>query len=247
MGDTDADAVNFFHVLKREPLRVASCLAGLLEQWQRVPKEVFVAAVDELLTGSSEFNRAIAFYIHRRAVWSQAQCSRRASAYSPSRAEKALILPQLRRLPVFARLLENVEIYCESYELTLERVEGVPNVFVPLDPPYFGKDWQLYACHFDHVKFRRDFGSLRHPAMLMLDTSPEALKMYDGYLRCFWPVTYAGNVRRPGEPKPKAIEQVIFNYEPPFFHSTVRELGWMTEEEFTCRRLAAANDNEPLA
>lgn len=248
MSDIDRHMVNYAHVLRREPLRFAGHVNGLRERYQNVSKGLFTEAMEVLTNDVSPFHRAIGFHLYRWTVWPQAQFSFRPTAYSPGRAHRALSKSRIRQLPLLGELLSRMEIHEESYERTFERVAAVGRkAFLPIDPPYFGKDRLLYECDFDQERFARNVSDLDCNVLITMDTSDAAVMTYQGYKRAFYSMSYGGNARKRGIPKPRGIEQIACNYEPPFFALTVKELGWMTEERFLIERVrSAANDDESV-
>lgn len=188
VGDLHQPQVNFFQVLQDE---YESLTLALLESrlwYGNGTRELFNQAVEQINNPESPFKQAWGLYVFNRlgmlGIRKYAYCS-----YAPSiiQCGGGLLQQPILRLPLYAALIQGVDIQKRSYTKALKDA-AKHNGFVFLDPPYEGFDQSLYNVDFDFDDFAARCHAVRDNCSIMItindsDANRERFKDYQLFVR----------------------------------------------------------------
>lgn len=241
MSDVYEPLTNLAEVVRKDAFHFASRLNFIRERYSTVSMQMFEDAIDVVKSSQAPFERAIAYYLYNAFCWPPRQFHLQNAGYTPSRENKMLSSSRLRRIPAIGEILLETEIYNEDYRQTLERAAVAERrALIILDPPYIGRDVQLYGSKFDHVALRHAMENTHCRFMMTLDASPTSIEAYSHYCRAFYYLRYSRYAGKRGSPRARGVEQLIMNYTPEFFDQRLREVGWSSEDDFLAKRPIAA-------
>lgn len=148
--------------------------------------------LNEHLANFDELETAAAFFIFNRITFSG---TTEAGGYSEQAFKGRFTESSIQRLFPFAKLLENVTITNEDYQLVLEAPGE--QVFIFLDPPYYsatksalyGKNGKLHKV-FDHERFANALKNAPHRWLITYDDSDYIRELFDFAHITAWDLTY---------------------------------------------------------
>lgn len=162
---------------------------------------------------SNNFDRAVAFYIVNKCSFSGLTES---SSFSVQASNSNFSMRGIKKLSSYSELISKWKITNYSYEVLLE---GTPNTFIYLDPPYdikdnlYGKKGDMHKS-FDHDLFAKRMDFCKSKCMVSYNSDQLVRDRFEGWKSSTYELTYT--MRSVGdymkEQKDRA-ELLLLNYE----------------------------------
>jgi DNA adenine methylase len=179
-------------------------------------QELFDEFVNIDVSGLTEFERAVRFFVLNRITFSGVVES---GGFSQLAFETRFTDSSIERVSKLSPLLEGIKITQLDYRQLLR--DGDRSVFTFLDPPYFkatksrlyGKNGVLHTG-FNHVEFAQEMKSCKHSWLITYDDSFEIRRNFVYANVYAWQLQYGMNNYRQGKAE-KGKELFITNYAPP--------------------------------
>lgn len=162
---------------------------------------------------SNNFDRAVAFYIVNKCSFSGLTES---SSFSVQASNSNFSMRGIEKLSAYSDLISKWKITNYSYEMLLE---GTPDTFIYLDPPYdikdnlYGKKGNMHKS-FDHDLFAKRMDFCKSKCMISYNSDQLVRDRFEGWKSSTYELTYT--MRSVGdymkEQKDRA-ELLLLNYE----------------------------------
>jgi DNA adenine methylase len=177
-------------------------------------RELFTKSKEHINDESeTNFNRAVAFYIVNKCSFSGLTES---SSFSGQASNSNFSMKGIENLPKYSEMIKNWKITNLSYEHMLD---GTPETFIYLDPPYdikdnlYGKKGEMHK-KFDHELFAKRMNFTPCKSLISYNSSLFVKSRFEGWGASTYELTYT--MRSVGdymdEQKDRA-ELLLFNYE----------------------------------
>jgi DNA adenine methylase len=177
-------------------------------------RELFTKSKEHINDESeTNFNRAVAFYIVNKCSFSGLTES---SSFSGQASNSNFSMKGIENLPKYSEIIKNWKITNLSYEHMLD---GTPETFIYLDPPYdikdnlYGKKGEMHK-KFDHELFAKRMNFTPCKSLISYNSSLFVKSRFEGWGASTYELTYT--MRSVGdymdEQKDRA-ELLLFNYE----------------------------------
>jgi len=212
INDYNHDIFSFWKVCKEAP-DILTKQATRVKESGKPGIEIF-RELKHPETDQGVFERALRFYVLNRISFSGLVDS---GGYSDESFKNRFTMNSISRIKSTGDLLKNVRVTNLGYEDVLR--EPGEEVFVYLDPPYFGnKNSKLYGergilhTNFNHEKFRDELVKTPHKWLLTYDNS-EIIKDWFSFANIYeGEVSYGMNNVGKLKKAPKGKELFISNY-----------------------------------
>jgi len=225
LSDRSHLLVNYYHILQREPVRMAKSVLALHEQAGRGNKQLFNDALHVLQSlTSTPFEKAVALAVRNMLVRAEVSANLEGGlrgGFSQFRADnQGMTETQIRRLVAIGNLLQDVEIHCCDYRDTLDAIPS-DNAFVFMDPPYFDPGEILYGVKMNFEVFtdRCIEISKDHSVMITIDGGEVMMELLSPFRQIVRSVYYPSTGKT-------VTEQVALNYEPKMMAEKLHLLEW---------------------
>lgn len=176
-------------------------------------KDLFLKAKEQINdTSLPSINRAVAFYVVNKCSFSGLTES---SSFSQQASNANFSLRGIEKLPAYSKLIEHWRITNYSYDYLLD---GTPDTFLYLDPPYDIKD-NLYgnkgSMHkrFDHDRFAADCDKCSMHQLISYNSDQLVKDRFKNWNAAEFDLTYT--MRSVGEymrEQKQRKELLLFNY-----------------------------------
>ncbi len=176
-------------------------------------KDLFLKAKEQINdTSLPSINRAVAFYVVNKCSFSGLTES---SSFSQQASNANFSLRGIEKLPAYSKLIEHWRITNYSYDYLLD---GTPDTFLYLDPPYDIKD-NLYgnkgSMHkrFDHDRFAADCDKCSMHQLISYNSDQLVKDRFKNWNAAEFDLTYT--MRSVGEymrEQKSRKELLLFNY-----------------------------------
>jgi len=162
---------------------------------------------------AEDFSRAVAFYIINKCSFSGLTES---SSFSPQASVSNFSMKGIENLPKYAEIIKNWKITNLSYEYMLD---GTPETFIYLDPPYdikdnlYGKKGEMHK-KFDHELFAKRMNFTPCKSLISYNSSLFVKNRFEGWGASTYELTYT--MRSVGDymdDQKDRAELLLFNYE----------------------------------
>lgn len=207
---------NFWCILRDEPQELYEVIKGYKEDYGTpdLARQLFNEMKVQLNHEETEdFYRAVAFYIINKCSFSGLTES---SSFSAQASVSNFSMTGIEKLPKYAEIIKNWKITNLSYEHMLD---GTPDTFIYLDPPYdikdnlYGKKGEMHK-KFDHDLFAKRMDFCQSKCMISYNSDQLVRDRFEGWKSSTYELTYT--MRSVGdymkEQKDRA-ELLLLNYE----------------------------------
>ena len=207
---------NFWVQLQKngEQLKNELVECKLAHNTPELARELFIKSKENINDESeSNFTRAVAFFIVNKCSFSGLTES---SSFSQQASNSNFSMRGIENLPKYSEIIKNWKITNESYEYMMD---GTPETFIYLDPPYDIKD-NLYGKKGDmHKKFDHDLFATRmdcsqSKCLVSYNSSLCVRDRFKGWGASTYELTYT--MRSVGDymdDQKDRAELLLFNYE----------------------------------
>ena len=206
----------FWCILRDEPEELHRCIKGYKEDYDtpELARGLFNEMKIQLNHKEAEdFYRAVAFYIINKCSFSGLTES---SSFSPQASVSNFSMKGIENLPKYAEIIKNWKITNLSYEHMLD---GTPETFIYLDPPYdikdnlYGKKGEMHK-KFDHELFAKRMNFTPCKSLISYNSSLFVKSRFEGWGASTYELTYT--MRSVGDymdDQKDRAELLLFNYE----------------------------------
>jgi DNA adenine methylase len=108
----------------------------------------------------------------------------------------------VRRIERVARFRNRITLTrIDTAKYLRNRLSKIERPFLYLDPPYYVKGWKLYENfydHEDHEEISKIVKGLSVPWVVSYDAAPKVVRMYSGFERIYYHLTYSAGARQEG-------------------------------------------------
>jgi len=206
----------FWCILQEQPQDLYECIKGYKEDYGTpdLARQLFNEMKVQLNHKEAEdFSRAVAFYIINKCSFSGLTES---SSFSPQASVSNFSMKGIENLPKYAEIIKNWKITNLSYEYMLD---GTPETFIYLDPPYdikdnlYGKKGEMHK-KFDHELFAKRMNFTPCKSLISYNSSLFVKNRFEGWGASTYELTYT--MRSVGDymdDQKDRAELLLFNYE----------------------------------
>jgi DNA adenine methylase len=206
----------FWCILRDEPEELHRCIKGYKEDYDtpELARGLFNEMKIQLNHKEAEdFYRAVAFYIINKCSFSGLTES---SSFSPQASVSNFSMKGIENLPKYAEIIKNWKITNLSYEHMLD---GTPETFIYLDPPYdikdnlYGKKGEMHK-KFDHELFAKRMNFTPCKSLISYNSSLFVKSRFEGWGASTYELTYT--MRSVGDymdDQKDRAELLLFNYD----------------------------------
>jgi len=206
----------FWCILQEQPQDLYECIKGYKEDYGTpdLARKLFNEMKVQLNHKEAEdFSRAVAFYIINKCSFSGLTES---SSFSPQASVSNFSMKGIENLPKYAEIIKNWKITNLSYEHMLD---GTPETFIYLDPPYdikdnlYGKKGEMHK-KFDHELFAKRMNFTPCKSLISYNSSLFVKSRFEGWGASTYELTYT--MRSVGDymdDQKDRAELLLFNYD----------------------------------
>lgn len=206
----------FWSILQEQPQDLYECIRGYKEDYGTpdLARELFNEMKVQLNHPEAEdFYRAVAFYIINKCSFSGLTES---SSFSPQASVSNFSMKGIENLPKYGEIIKNWKITNLSYE---EMLDGTPETFIYLDPPYdikdnlYGKKGEMHK-KFDHELFAKRMSFTPCKSLISYNSSLFVKSRFEGWGASTYELTYT--MRSVGDymdDQKDRAELLLFNYD----------------------------------
>jgi DNA adenine methylase Dam len=176
-------------------------------------KKLFLLSKDDLNNSESDLCRAAAFYVVNKCSFSGLTES---SSFSAQASVSNFSMKGIENLPKYGEIIKNWKITNLSYEHMLD---GSPETFIYLDPPYdikdnlYGKKGEMHK-KFDHELFAKRMNFTPCKSLISYNSSLFVKSRFEGWGASTYELTYT--MRSVGDymdDQKDRAELLLFNYD----------------------------------
>ena len=206
----------FWSILQEYPQDLYETIKGYKEDYGTpyLARQLFNEMKIQLNHPEAEdYYRAVAFYIINKCSFSGLTES---SSFSPQASVSNFSMKGIENLPKYGEIIKNWKITNLSYE---EMLDGTPETFIYLDPPYdikdnlYGKKGEMHK-KFDHELFAKRMSFTPCKSLISYNSSLFVKSRFEGWGASTYELTYT--MRSVGDymdDQKDRAELLLFNYD----------------------------------